>query len=142
MEDQMTNRKINKTPSHRLNKKIREELISFRDSWKGQYVFFWADTFLAWSEKEIEEFAEMYSEFKFPFWCQSRPETVSDQVNGYRKLKILKDVGLHHMSFGFEHGNEEFRAQVIDRPYSNKDAIQALKNPVKLDIPITINNLI
>ena len=24
MEDQMTNRKINKTPSHRLNKKIRD----------------------------------------------------------------------------------------------------------------------
>ena len=122
--------------------KIREELIAFRDNWKGQYVFFWADTFLAWSEKEIEEFAEMYSEFKFPFWCQSRPETVSDQVNGYKKLKILKDVGLHHMSFGFEHGNEEYRARVIDRPYSNKDAIQALKNPVKLDIPITINNII
>ena len=122
--------------------KIREELIAFRNNWKGEYVFFWADTFLAWSEKEIEEFAEMYSEFKFPFWCQSRPETVSDHVGGYKKLKILKDVGLHHMSFGMEHGNEEYRARVIDRPYSNQDAIQALKNPVKLDIPITINNII
>ena len=46
------------------------------------------------------------------------------------------------MSFGMEHGNEEYRARVIDRPYSNQDAIQALKNPVKLDIPITINNII
>ena len=122
--------------------KIREELISFRDNWKGEYVFFWADTFLAWSQLELEEFAEMYSEFKFPFWCQSRPETVADHVKGYEKLKILKDIGLHHMSFGMEHGNEEYRAKVIDRPYKNKDAIQALKNPVKLDIPITINNII
>ena len=32
MEDQMTNRKINKTPSHRLNKKIREELKSINTS--------------------------------------------------------------------------------------------------------------
>jgi radical SAM superfamily enzyme YgiQ (UPF0313 family) len=84
----------------------------------------------------------MYSEFKFPFWCQSRPETVADHVQGYEKLKMLKDIGLHHMSFGMEHGNEEFRSKVIDRKYKNKDAIQALKNPVKLDIPITINNII
>jgi anaerobic magnesium-protoporphyrin IX monomethyl ester cyclase len=122
--------------------KIREELILFRDNWKGNYVFFWADTFLAWSQKELTEFAEMYSEFKFPFWCQSRPETVGDNVKGYEKLKILKDVGLHHMSFGMEHGNEEYRGKVIGRPYKNKNAIQALKNPVKLDIPITINNII
>jgi radical SAM superfamily enzyme YgiQ (UPF0313 family) len=122
--------------------KIREELINFRDKWNGEYVFFWADTFLAWGYKELEEFCEMYSEFKFPFWCQSRTETVSDSVGGYEKLKLLKDVGLHHMSFGMEHGNEDFRSRVISRHYTNKDAIEALKNPVKLDIPFTINNII
>ncbi len=122
--------------------KIREELINFRDTWKGEYVFFWADTFLAWRTQELEEFCEMYSEFKFPFWCQSRTETISDAVGGPAKLKLLRDVGLHHMSFGLEHGNEEYRARVIDRHYTNKDAIDALKNPVKLDIPITINNII
>ena len=123
-------------------RKIREELINFRDKWNGEYVFFWADTFLAWTQRELEEFCEMYSEFKFPFWCQSRTETVSDQVGGYKKLKLLKSVGLHHMSFGLEHGNESFRAEVVDRKYSNQDAIDALKNPVKLDIPFTINNII
>ena len=122
--------------------KIREELVNFKDKWKGEYVFFWADTFLAWSSEELEEFCEMYSEFKIPFWCQSRTETVSDAVGGYQKLKMLKDVGLHHMSFGMEHGNEKFRSEVVDRPYSNESAIQALKNPVKLDIPFSINNII
>ncbi len=122
--------------------KIREELINFRDSWNGNYVFFWADTFLAWSNKELAEFCEMYSEFRIPFWCQSRPETINDSVGGYKKLKMLRDVGLHHMSFGMEHGNERFRSQVISRNYSNADAIQALKNPVKLDIPFTINNIV
>jgi radical SAM superfamily enzyme YgiQ (UPF0313 family) len=122
--------------------KIHEELTIFKEQWKGEYVFFWADTFLAWSQTELEQFAEMYSEFKFPFWCQSRPETVSDVVGGYEKLKKLKEVGLHHMSFGMEHGNEEFRDKVIGRKYSNEDGISALRNPVKLDIPITINNII
>ena len=122
--------------------KIREELINFRDQWKGEYVFFWADTFLAWTGKELEEFCEMYSEFKFPFWCQSRPETVHEKVDGYEKLKLLKNVGLHHMSFGLEHGNAEFRRRVIKRNYSNQDAIESLATPVKLDIPFTINNII
>ena len=84
----------------------------------------------------------MYSDFKIPFWCQSRTETISDSVGGYKKLKILKDVGLHHMSFGMEHGNEKFRREVIDRPYTNESAIAALKKPVKLGIPFTINNII
>ena len=55
---------------------------------------------------------------------------------------MLKDAGIHHMSFGMEHGNEEFRRKVVDRAYTNEDAIAALKNPVKLDIPFTINNII
>ena len=122
--------------------KIREELISFRDQWNGEYVFFWADTFLAWTTKELEAFCEMYSEFKIPFWCQSRTETISDSVGGYKKLKMLKDVGLHHMSFGMEHGNEKFRREVVDRAYTNESAISALRNPVKLGIPFTINNII
>jgi anaerobic magnesium-protoporphyrin IX monomethyl ester cyclase len=122
--------------------KIREELINFRDTWNGEYVFFWADTFLAWTKKELEAFCEMYSEFKFPFWCQSRPETVSDKVGGYAKLKMLRDVGMHHMSFGLEHGNEKYRKEVVKRNYTNKDAIEALKNPNKLGITFTINNII
>ena len=44
--------------------KIREELINFKNQWKGEYVFFWADTFLAWTMEELEEFCEMYSDFK------------------------------------------------------------------------------
>ena len=122
--------------------KIREEIINFRDLWNGEYIFFWADTFLAWSMKELAEFCEMYSEFKFPFWCQSRTETISDAVGGYEKLKMLKDVGIHHMSFGMEHGNEKFRREVVDRDYTNEDAIATLKNPAKLSIPFTINNMI
>ena len=123
-------------------KKIKEELVNFKKQWNGEYVFFWADTFLAWTLAELEEFCEMYSEFQIPFWCQSRTETISDAVGGYKKLKLLKDVGLHHMSFGMEHGNEEFRREVVDRSYTNESAIAALKNPAKLDIPFTINNII
>ncbi len=122
--------------------KIREELINFRDTWNGQYVFFWADTFLAWSIKELSAFCEMYSEFKMPFWCQTRPETVHPNVDGYKKLGMLQEVGMHHMSFGMEHGDEKFRAEVIDRAYSNDLAIRAMQVPSDLGIPYTVNNII
>mgnify|MGYP003123485170 CR=1 FL=1 len=46
------------------------------------------------------------------------------------------------MSFGLEHGNEEYRRKVIKRSYTNKAAVDALKNPTKLNIPFTINNII
>ena len=55
---------------------------------------------------------------------------------------MLKDVGLHHMSFGMEHGNEKFRREVVDRNYTNESAVSALKNPVKLGILFSINNII
>lgn len=116
---------------------IRNDLLYLRDKMKVEYVYFWADTFFAWSNREFDEFCEMYQDFKLPFWCQTRVETVTD-----KKIKKLKDVGLHMIAFGMEHGNEEFRADVIDRRYSNQVAIDALQIPTKYDIPFTVNNII
>ena len=67
-----------------------------------EYNYFWADTFLGMSRKEFEEFCEMYKDIKLPFWMQTRPETIDDY-----NIKKLSEVGLHRISFGIEHGNEE-----------------------------------
>lgn len=83
---------------------VRDDLLHFRDVLEMEYIYFWADTFFAWSPKEFDAFCEMYSDIKLPFWCQTRVETVTDE-----KIKKLKDVGLHFMTFGMEHGNEQFR---------------------------------
>lgn len=116
---------------------VRKDLLYLRDVMKVQYVYFWADTFFAWSNKEFEEFCEMYSDFKLPFWCQTRVETVT-----HERIKKLKDIGLHMLAFGMEHGNEKFRAEVIDRKYSNESAIRALQIPHQYDVPFTVNNII
>lgn len=117
--------------------KIRTDLLYFRDKLNMEYVYFWADTFFAWSEKEIDEFCEMYKDIGLPFWCQTRVETVTKE-----RVRKLKDVGLHFMAFGMEHGNEEFRAKTVHRKYSNEVAIAALKIPRELGIPFTVNNII
>ncbi len=115
---------------------VYKELKYFKDVHKVEYNYFWADTFLGMSTKEFDEFCEMYSDIKLPFWMQTRPETINDY-----NMKRLKDVGLHRISFGVEHGNEEFRARILDRRWKNKDIIAKLKIPKKYDIQFSTNNI-
>lgn len=117
--------------------KVRDELLYFRDVLKMEYVYFWADTFFAYSPREFDEFCEMYSEFKIPFWCQTRPETVTDD-----KIKKLRDVGMHMIAFGLEHGSGEFRRKVINRNYPNELAVKAFHTAERWGVPYTVNNII
>ena len=67
---------------------VYKELKYFKDVEKVQYNYFWADTFLGMSNKEFDEFCEMYSDIKLPFWIQTRPETVTD--HNMKKLNELR----------------------------------------------------
>jgi len=115
---------------------VSEELKYFKEKLNVEYNYFWADTFLAMNKKEFEEFCDMYSEIKLPFWIQTRPETINEY-----KIKKLAEVGLDRMSFGVEHGNEEFRAKILDRRWSNKDIIEKLKIPHKYGVKYSVNNI-
>ena len=116
---------------------IKDEIESHIKLWNVEFIYFWADTFLAWSNKEFDEFIEMYKDIKLPFWCQTRVETIT-----YDKFKKLKEVGLHRITFGMEHGNEKFRRDVVKRNYTNALAIKLMKVPEELDIPFSVNNII
>ena len=116
---------------------IRKELLYCRDVWKAEYFFFWADTFFAWSDKEFDEFCELYQDIKIPFWCQTRPETVVEP-----RIKKLKEAGVHRMGFGVEHGNEKYRREVIDRKYTNALVIKKMQIPYSFGIQYSVNNII
>jgi anaerobic magnesium-protoporphyrin IX monomethyl ester cyclase len=115
---------------------IHQELSYFKDEIKAEYFYFWADTFLAWTNAEFEEFCDMYSEIKVPFWMQTRPETLTDY-----KIKRLSGVGLHRMAAAIEHGNDGFRAQVLNRRWRNEDIIESLKIPHKYGVQFSVNNI-
>tara|TARA_B100001250_G_scaffold350895_1_gene322820 strand:+ start:681 stop:2300 length:1620 start_codon:yes stop_codon:yes gene_type:complete len=137
--DQMALYKNNAGGGYFRKKKIdlvHKELKNMKDNYGVEYNYFWADTFLAMNKKEFDEFCEMYQEIKLPFWMQTRPETVTDY-----NMKRLKEVGLHRISFGIEHGNEEFRREILDRKWSNKDIIEKLRIPKKYDISFSCNNI-
>jgi radical SAM superfamily enzyme YgiQ (UPF0313 family) len=116
---------------------VYKELKYFKDEVGVEYNYFWADTFLALSDKEFDEFCEMYSDIKLPFWMQTRPETLTDY-----KVKRLKEVGLHRFNVGIEHGNDEFRRKILRRSWKNEDLIEALKIPRRHGVPFTCNNIV
>ena len=116
---------------------VKFEIENHIKKYNVEYVYFWADTFLAWTDEEFNEFIKMYSKIKLPFWCQTRIETINED-----KFRRMKDVGLDRITFGMEHGNEKFRREVVKREYSNEDAIKKIKIVEKLDITFSMNNII
>ena len=116
---------------------VKDEIENHMKKHNVEYIYFWADTFLAWTDAEFQEFCKMYSKIKLPFWCQTRIETIEED-----KFRMLKDVGLDRITFGLEHGNEDFRREVVKREYSNEDAIKKIELVDKLGITFSINNII
>ncbi len=117
--------------------KVKEEIEFYRDEYGIEYVFFWADTFLAYSKREFDEFCEMYSDIGLPFWCQTRAETITEH-----HMKKLVEIGLHRISFGVEHGNEKFRREVILRYCTNEVMIDAFAIVSDHGVPFNVNNII
>ncbi len=115
---------------------VHKELLHFKENLKLEYVYFWADTFLALNNREFDEFCEMYADIRLPFWMQTRPETITHET-----IRRLADVGLHRISFGIEHGNEAFRSRVLDRRWKNADIIEALQIPHQYNVQFSVNNI-
>jgi len=116
---------------------VHTELKEIIPKFNLEYIFFIADTFLAMSEKEFDEFCEMYSEFKLPFYMHTRPETITE-----RRAKKLKEVGCHKVNIGVEHGNQKFRTQIVGRNYKNEVAIKSFELIWNAGISTTSNNIL
>jgi len=117
--------------------KIQEELYFYKDEMKAEYLYFWSDTFFSWKRDDFFKFCEIYEEIRLPFWIQTRPETVK-----YDLFMRLKEIGCHRISFGVEHGNYEFRKNVLGRKVTNKQIIEGLNTVYEVGIPFSVNNII
>jgi radical SAM superfamily enzyme YgiQ (UPF0313 family) len=115
-----------------------DELKFLVKKYKPDYINFNAESYLAKSYEEVKEFGEKYiKEIGLPFWCQSRPETITEE-----KIKLLREMNVADMQFGVECGNEEFRKTVLKRHGTNKQITEGLKIVEKYKIPYTVNNIV
>jgi anaerobic magnesium-protoporphyrin IX monomethyl ester cyclase len=116
---------------------MRRELLFYKEEMKAEYLYFWADTFFSWRDQEFDEFCEIYKDIKLPFWCQTRVETVKRD-----RFEKLRDIGCARISFGLEHGNEEYRKKVLRRAMPNSLITNNLNIVKDVGIPFSVNNII
>lgn len=120
------------------NGRLLEEIKWLNRRWFPDYIDFNSETLLARPPKQLGVFLWEYARsIEVPFWCQSRPETISGS-----KLKALKMGGVADMQFGIEHGDEDFRRKWLNRNASNDTILRGLAMVEKVGIPYTVNNII
>ena len=116
---------------------LHEEIDHLIKNFGIEYFFMVTDTFLAMSNKRFDAFCEMYSNFKLPFYMNTRPETITK----YRAKK-LKEINCDRVNIGVEHGNEKFRSEVIKRDCSNDVIVRAFEIMHDAGISTALNNII
>lgn len=118
--------------------RVFDEMRYFKDNYQAEYLYFWADTFLASPKSYLAEFRDRYiSEINLPFWIQTRAETIS-----HENMQLLKSMGVHRIGLGLEHGNEKFRKEVLKRNLSNAHTIERLNLINEYNVPFSVNNII
>ena len=93
---------------------IIEDIEMTFNEWGGQLVSFQDDIFgidLDW----LERFSGLYRRVRLPFFAQLRPRLITED-----RIKLLKEAGVHIISFAIESGNQKNRKEVLDRDEPNE----------------------
>jgi anaerobic magnesium-protoporphyrin IX monomethyl ester cyclase len=117
--------------------KIKEELDYLVGRYDPELIYWVADTFLAMPEKDWDAFYNMYMEFRIPFWMNTRPETITK-----KRVKQLEEMNCLRFNVGIEHGNYEFRKNVILRNTTNEVLLERFQCFEDAPMPIVANIII
>ena len=103
-------------------KRMKEEFDFLIKKYDPELIYFISDTFLAMSNREFDEFKEMYMDYKIPFWMNTRAETINEhRANGLEEMNMLRcDIGI-------EHGNAEYRKNYLKRNVSDEVQLRAFE---------------
>ena len=113
------------------------ELKHLIDHHNIELLWILTDTFLTMSKRGFDEWAEMYSKYKLPFFTQTRPELLTPY-----QARTLKELGCQKINMGVEHGDPQFRKDVIGRVYQNERAIEAFAIDREAGLSTTCNFII
>jgi len=116
---------------------IHDEIKILVEKHKVEFIYFPAEVFLAISNDYAREFAKMYKKFHLPFFCQNRAEVINEET-----VRLLEEMNCHGCAMGIEHGNEEFRARMLNRRVSNQTYLHAVKCFEKTNIKLSLNNIV
>ncbi len=117
--------------------RVIEQINHQIEEYDPDFIYFSSEVFLSMPNKDFDAFIEYYSDIRIPFWFQTRIETINEE-----RLLALKNVGMHWLTIGIEHGNEEFRKSMLKRKYSDERLLAGVEILKKLDVGATVNNII
>lgn len=116
---------------------IIEQIHLQVERYKPEFIYFSSENFLLMTEENFTKFISAYDKIRLPFWIQTRVETLTTE-----RLLALKKVGMHWMTIGLEHGNEEFRKKVLKRYYTNEKFLEKMNTLIEAGIGASVNNVI
>jgi len=116
---------------------LERELVEQQRACAPEFIFFTDDSFLSRPQEEFDAFCMMYRKIGLPFFMNTRIESVTAE-----KLAALRDCGCFRMSFGLEHGNEEFRRQCLGKKFDNAMVRRGVGLLRDSGIPFSINVMI
>jgi anaerobic magnesium-protoporphyrin IX monomethyl ester cyclase len=117
--------------------RMKKELDFLVKKYDPNLIYFVVDTFLAMSNREFDELKELYSDYKIPFWMNTRAET----INEYRAAG-LAEMNMLRMNIGIEHGNYEYRRNYLKRNVKNEVQIRAFQIAAEHDYASCANSII
>lgn len=103
-----------------------------------KFIHITSESFLSMPIKDLKQFAEFYNkEIYLPFWCQSHIKDINKE-----KIDILSGMGCFKIAIGIECGNEEYRCVMVNKFFSNKQAIVAMDIIGRSDIRVGLNSIV
>jgi len=127
----------------RCDDHVMKELINFKKAYKKKIIYgFVDDDFCARSEKDMENFLELYSDkIKQPFFVASTPHSMTE-----RKLNILIAAGLMRLEIGIQSISDYVNKNIYHRAARKKDLSKAAsyvntyKDKIQLTYDILLDN--
>ena len=118
---------------------LKKEMEHIIKNYQPELMYMVADTFLAMSPRELDEFSEFYQSYKIPFWMNTRAETITEH-----SAKHLAKMNCLRFNIGIEHGNPKFRKEILNRAVSNEKTISSFNIAAKYSDQYTCvaNNII
>ncbi len=116
---------------------VIEELKEVREKYPLDFVLFLDDTFII-NKKWLQQLAVRYKEeIGLPFWCQVRPNLVTEE-----KVALFKDMGCISVSFGLETANDRLRYEILNRRITKEQILKASRLLRQYGIKYSTNNML
>ncbi|HPQ19735.1 MAG TPA: radical SAM protein [bacterium] len=104
-------------------KRIIEEISYLKNKYKLDIIRYQDELFLGMEINKLKQLAKEYrTKVNLPFIIETSVNSLNPDT-----IECLKTMGCLSVSVGIEHGNEKFREQVLNKFYSNSQAIEAFR---------------